>query len=224
MLKKIIAEIIGTFFLLLAIGMTTIGVDIHSAGAALAPIAIGLTLAVVVYAGGHISGAHYNPAVTLAVTLRGKCKWIEVPAYIGSQLFAAGLAVSLVAFLKGPQVMSDLAAATATKSLDQVDTVKFLLAEAIGTFVLAFVILNVATAKKTEGNSFYGIAIGMTVTAMAFTLGPISGGAFNPAVALGLAVAGGIAWKSIWIFLVAQIIGAVLAALLFNMTHDEKAA
>lgn len=221
MLKKMLAELIGTFFLLLAIGMTALP-GTGNAGN-LAPLAIGLALTVMVYSCGHISGAHFNPAVTLGVLLRGKCKISEAPLYVGAQLFGAALAIYSVLLLKGHNTLQQVAEDT-IKNLDQVNVGKYLAAEAVGTFALVWVVLNVATAKKTEGNSFYGIAIGMTVAAMAFALGPISGGAFNPAVVFGLALVNKITPGQLWIYLVPQFVAAVVAALLFNMTHDDGAS
>src|ERR1700739_4799065 len=171
-MKKYLVEFIGTFFLVLTVGMTVIA---PGAGD-LAPLAIGSALMIMVYAGGHVSGGHYNPAVTLAVWLRGRCVTADVVPYWCSQIARSVAAAILVLALKGnPNVSSmELAAFPA------------LIAEFVGTFALAYVVLNVATAKGTAGNSFYGLAIGFTVMTMAFGLGGISGGAFNPAVATGI--------------------------------------
>ena len=129
-----------------------------------------------VYAGGHVSGGHYNPAVTLAVWLRGRCPAADVPS-IGFRRFSARLAASFITLH-----LKDNPTLTPT----EVNVVPALIAEFIGTFALAYVVLNVATAKATAGNSNYGLAIGFTVMVMAYALGGISGGAFNPAVAVGI--------------------------------------
>src|SRR5687767_2117414 len=169
--RKLVTEFIGTFFLVLTIGLAVTG-EVE-----LAAVAIGSVLMVMVYMGGHISGAHYNPAVTLAVWLRGKIVAGEAGAYIATQLGAAVVAalvsqaVSGASFAPAPAAGSGLAA--------------FFLLELLFTFALALVVLNVATAPTTAGNSFYGLAIGFTVTVGAFVVGPITGGAFNPAVAFG---------------------------------------
>ena len=205
-MNKYIVEFIGTFFLVLTIGCTGIG-----AGAGvIAPLAIGAALLVMVFAGGHISGAHYNPAVTLGVLIRGKVKVSDVVPYwicqiIGAVLAAvvttkvlrAGASVTPIAPLVGPA----------------------LLAEFLFTFALVYVVLNAATAEGTSGNSFYGLAIGMTVMAGAFAVGDISGGAFNPAVAVGISVMGISPWPNIWIYLVADFAAAVVAALVFHMVN-----
>jgi aquaporin Z len=168
---------------------------------------------VMIYAGGHISGAHYNPAVTLAVLIRGRIKLNDAILYMVSQV-AGGIVAALVAgvFKEMP--------AEATQTLD---TTKALLAEVLGTFALAYVVLNVATAKGTAGNSFYGLAIGFTIFVVGSLIGGTSGGAFNPAVAIGASVVHVFAWSNIWIYLVAGFSGAALAALVFKMNNpDDK--
>jgi len=207
-MKKYLVEFIGTFFLVLTIGMTVI--DPGGAGA-LAPLAIGAVLMVMVYAGGHVSGAHYNPAVTTAVWLRGKCPTADVPGYFAAQILGAAAAAALALHFKGNPMMTpgDLKVGPA------------LLAEFVGTFALAYVVLNVATAKSTAGNSNYGLAIGFTVAAMAFALGGISGGAFNPAVAVGITLMHLVKASNLWIFLVANLSAGVLAALTFKFINPE---
>jgi aquaporin Z len=204
MARKLALEAIGTFFLVFVIGQVVIGAE--GPAAALAPLAIGSALMVMVYAGGHVSGAHYNPAVTLAVWLRGKAKAGEVAPYWISQVLGALVAAALVRYLKG-----DVAAAAFAPAVGPA-----LVAEFVLTFVLAFVVLNVATTRATAGNSYYGLAIGFTVLCGAFAVGGVSGGAFNPAVALGATVMGLLAPGSIWIFLVANLLGGAAAALVFN--------
>lgn len=207
-MNKFIVECIGTFFLLLTIGLTVIP---GSAGV-IAPLAIGSVLMVLVYAGGHISGAHYNPAVTLAVLIRGKCTMADVPVYLTAQILGAVAGALTAQFLVG----SGTAAAT-------IDVTKSLIAEFLFTFALAYVVLNVATAKGTSGNSFYGLAIGFVVMAGAFSVGGISGGAFNPAVAIAAPLMGLMDWNNIWIHISADFAGGALAAIVFNMLNpDDK--
>ena len=209
MVPKLVVEFIGTFFLVFTVGQTVKGPD----GAdALAALAIGSSLMVMIYAGGHISGGHYNPAVTLGVTLRGKLAWAEALPYWGAQ-FAAGLvAAGLVLFIKGSATPPAMAAATPT----EYGVAAKLLVEFLFTFALVYVVLNSATAKGTAGNSFYGLAIGFTVVVGAFAVGPVSGGAFNPAVALGAATAQIAEWTNIWIPLLADFAGGAAAAGVFN--------
>ena len=205
--KKYLVEFIGTFFLVLAVGMNVIDPGTGN----LAPLAIGATLMVMVYAGGHISGGHYNPAVTLAVWLRGRCPQSDVLPYMGSQLAGGIVAAMAVLFLKGdPTVMPQ-----------ELSIFPALIAELIGTFALCYVVLNVATAKATAGNSYFGLAIGFTVVVMAFALGGVSGGAFNPAVALGITVMHLARTANLWIYLVANFAGGALAATASRFINPE---
>jgi aquaporin Z len=202
-MNKYIMELLGTFFLVFTVGCSVVG---NGAGA-LAPLAIGSALMVMIFAGGHISGAHYNPAVTLGVWLRGKCETRDVPGYMISQFVGAMLAASAVKYLKSGTAVAPMSVAT----------LPALVAEFLFTFALVFVVLNVATAKGTSGNSFYGLAIGFTVMTGAFAVGNISGGAFNPAVAVGISMMGLSAWGNIWIYLVAEFAAGAAAALAFRV-------
>ncbi|MFO0957333.1 MAG: aquaporin [Isosphaeraceae bacterium] len=206
MLPKLVVELIGTFFLVFTIGQTVLGPN--DAGN-LAPLAIGSALMVMIYAGGHFSGGHYNPAVTLGVTIRGKCSWAEAPAYMVAQVIGAGAAAVLVTFLKGEAIVYPPPG-------HAYPVVAKLIAEFLFTFALVYVVLNAATSVGTAGNSFYGLAIGFTVLTGAYAVGGISGGAFNPAVAVGVTVMGLSNVSDIWIFLVADFAGGIAAALLFQ--------
>jgi aquaporin Z len=211
MVRKLAVEAIGTFFFVLTIGL----VVLEPGAGALAPLAIGSVLMVMVYAGGHISGGHYNPAVTLAVLIRGKATAPELGGYWVAQLAGALLAAVMVGVLKG-----DAIGAAATPSV-----VPSLLAEFLFTFALAFVVLNVATARGTAGNSYFGLAIGFTVMVGAYAVGGISGGAFNPAVAVGITTMGIVVPSFIWVYFVANLLGGAVAAVLFNALDlgDDKA-
>jgi aquaporin Z len=209
-MNKYITEFIGTMFLVLVVGVAAIG----GAAGAMAPIAIGTILMVMIYAGGHISGAHYNPAVTLAVLVRGKINMGDAITYWIAQIggaLAAWVIAKFVFEVEGANT-------SAVKSVGQ-----GLGAEILGTFALAYVVLNVATAKANNGNSFYGLAIGFTVLTCAFTFGGYSGGAFNPAVAVGACLMKGFVWTDLWIYLVGCLAGGALAGLVFNMNNpDDK--
>ena len=205
-MNKYIAEFIGTFFLVLTIGCTGIGA---SAGV-IAPLAIGAALMVMVFAGGHIYGAHYNPAVTLGVLIRGKLKAADVIPYWIAQCVAAAIA----AFVVSKILRAGVAVTPIAPKLGPA-----LLAEFLFTFALVYVVLNAATAEGTSGNSFYGLAIGMTVMTGAFAVGDISGGAFNPAVAIGISILGISTWNNIWIYLVADFAAGVAAAIVFNLIN-----
>ncbi len=201
-MNKYVVEFIGTFFLVFTVGMCVIKPDIG----AFAPIAIGTALMVMVYAGGHISGGHYNPAVTLAVWLRGKCPTADVPAYMVSQFVAAVVAAAAALYLKGNPTVTPM----------NMQVGPALLAEFLGTFALCWVVLNTATAKGTSGNSNYGLAIGFTVLMMALAVGSVSGGAFNPAVAIGITVMNAVKGSNVWIHLVADFAGGAAAAAAFK--------
>jgi aquaporin Z len=177
----------------------------------IAPLAIGSALMIMVYAGGHVSGGHYNPAVTLAVWLRGRCPPSDVLPYIGSQIAGGIVAAIITLYLKDDPTVTPA----------EIKVFPALLAELIGTFALAYVVLNVATAKATAGNSYFGLAIGFTITVMAFALGGISGGAFNPAVAVGITVMHVARAANLWIYLVANFAGGALAAMAFRFINPE---
>ena len=170
-----------------------------------APLAIGSALAVMVYAGSHISGPHYNPAVTLAVWLRGKASSSGALAYMTAQVLAGVGAALVVLYLKEESAVS------ATY-----EVLPVLVAEFLFTFALAFVVLMVTTAKSTEGNSYFGFAIVFTVLAGRYAVGSVSGGVFNPAVAVGITVMGLSPLSNIWIYLVATFLGGAAAGLAFN--------
>jgi aquaporin Z len=206
---KYVYEFIGTFFLVLTVGMTVINPG--SAGA-LAPLAIGSVLAVMVYAGGYLSGAHYNPAISLAVYLRGKLSLSDLGLYWIAQLLAGIVAAYAAIYLKGHSHDAPL----------QLDTWRALLAEFLFTFALCYVVLNTATAVETAGNSYFGFAIGFTVLAGAYAVGAISGGAFNPAVALGITIMNLSVPANLWIFIVGNLAGGVAAALIFKCAHCHE--
>ena len=204
-MKNYITEFIGTFFLVLTIGLTG------------DPIAIGTMLMVMVYMGGHISGAHYNPAVSIAMIIRGLLSVKEAINYILSQLAGAILAALLVNWLGGA-VMEIVPS-------DSASILQILVVETIFTFALVLVILNVATNPKTEGNSYYGLAIGFTIMAAAFAGGKISGGVYNPAVGTGpilvdAIIGEGNTLSNLWYYLVGPIVGAISAAYVYKLTTD----
>jgi len=204
------AELIGTFFLVLTIGCT----GIASGSGVIAPLAIGATLMVMIYAGGHISGAHYNPAVSVGVFLRGRLAARDLVPYIVAQVLGAVGAAAAVLFLK--------TGATVTALTPRVSPA--FAAEFLFTFALVYVVLNVATVKATAGNSYFGLAIGFTVLAGAFAVGDVSGGAFNPAVAVGAMTMGLLPWGYLWLYLTAELLAAALAAIVFRGLNPAEVA
>ncbi|MDP2959307.1 MAG: MIP/aquaporin family protein [Longimicrobiales bacterium] len=210
-MKRYLTEMVGTFFLVLTVGLTVLGET------PFAPLAIGSALMVMVYMGGHISGGHYNPAVTLGVWMRGKLGGSEVLPYMISQVVGAILAGVVVMLMTG----NTFAPAPAPDA----GIVAVLLAEVLFTFALVLVVLNVATDEATAGNSYYGLAIGFTVVVAAFAAGGISGGAFNPAVGTGPILVhtllGEGSFGDLWIYLVGPFAGGALAALAYKAQHPE---
>jgi aquaporin Z len=209
-MRRYITEFIGTFFLVFTIGCSVLG------GGALAPIGIGAALMAMIYAGGHVSGGHYNPAVTLAVFARGRIAAQEIGPYWGSQVLGAVIAGVLSVYVMDP---GDLVA----RKYEGREIGATFVAELLFTFALTYVVLNVATSKSHPDNQFYGLAIGFTVLAGAVAVGAVSGAAFNPAVAVGVMVMGLVSWSTIWIYLLAQLLAAVAAGFLFRFMHPDDA-
>jgi aquaporin Z len=198
---KLITELAGAFGFMSVIALSgPIG--------PLAPLAIGGALMVMVYMGGHVSGAHYNPAVSLAVFLRRKIGAGDMAAYWVAQLVGATLA-----FIFGHMVGGT---STGIHPGSHFQVLQALGVEVVFTAALALVVLNVAATKATQGNSYFGLAIGFTIVVAAFAGGPISGGAFNPAVGFGatlgsaLFASGG--WGDLWIYIVGPFVGAAIGA------------
>lgn len=206
-MKKYLMELIGTFFLVFTIGMSVLA----GGDGVIPPLAIGSVLMVMIYAGGHISGGHYNPAVTLGVWLRGRCAGKDVLPYMLFQAVGATLAGFVVRYVMpvGQPQIRHLA------------LLPELLAEFLFTFALVFVVLNSATSDDNNGNSFYGLAIGFTVVAGAFAVGGVASAAFNPAVAVGISFMGMVAWAKIWVYLLANFLGGATAALAFHLLAPE---
>jgi aquaporin Z len=207
--RKYTVEAIGTFFLVFTVAASALS------GSAFTPLAAGMALMVMIYAGGHISGGHFNPAVTLAVLVRRRIGLVDAVGYWIAQL-VAGLIAALVA-------RAVVNPAVPTLQLSGKTLAAAAVVELLFTFALCYVVLNVATSKDQPGNNFFGLAIGFTVAAGAFAVGGISGGAFNPAVALGGSTAGLFAWSTLWIYLVVQVVAGAAAGLAFLALnpHDK---
>ena len=208
MQQKLTTEFIGTFFL----SLTICTAAVYGSAGEYAPFGIAATLMVMIYAGGHISGAHYNPAVTVSIYLRGACDKDEVLPYIASQVIAAVSAALVVEnfFLPNPNLTSPVAAELGNEAV---------VAEFLFTFALAYVILNVATTESTSGNGYYGAAIALVVLAGAITVGSISEASFNPAVTSALIVSGKLTLADSWMHFVPQFVGAILATYVYKSTQ-----
>ncbi len=199
-MKKYLVEFVGTFLFVLVIGLSV------RSGSALAPLAIGAALAALVFAGGYVSGAHYNPAVSLGILIRGKLTMKDWVSYVIAQLAGGALAAMVVVTLMGKPLLGAASHEVGPS----------LVAEFLFTFALVWVVLSVATAKSNAGNSFYGVAIGFIVLAGIVAVGDMSGAAFNPAVGLGLVVMGVEGISQLVVYLVAQLAAGVAAALVFK--------
>lgn len=203
-MKKYLVELIGTFFLVLVIGLSG------------SPLAIGSILMVMIYMGGHVSGAHYNPAVTLAILLQKKIDTKDAGMYMVFQVVGS-IAAALVSFFITGHTFAPSPNPSAT-------TMAALLVEIIFTFALVSVILNVAVSKATSGNNYFGLAIGFTVLAAAFAGSGVSGGAYNPAVGFGpclidTLIGGNGSLSNVWLYFVGPVIGAGIASSVFNFTE-----
>lgn len=204
LLRSAVAETLATLLFVFTI------ITVINTAAGIAPFAIGFGLMVLVYATGHISGAHLNPAVSLGVWLRGKMTGIAFVAYVVAQLIggALGALLSMSLFPRAAQSV-------------QIEILPAFIVELVFTFILVYVVLNVATSKDNNGNSFYGFAIGATVFVGAITVGSISGGGFNPAVAVSLAITGQFSLTNLWLYILAPLVGGALAALAFRMLNNH---
>ncbi len=200
---KYATEAIGTLLLMFTVGAVTRG------GSPLAPLGVGAVLTALVYAGGHVSGAHYNPAVTIAAYVRRRIAAGEAVGYVVAQLGGGLVGAALV----GVVVPARSSAPQASSGPLLVAT---FVAELLFTFALSYVVLNVATSKDHPDNSFYGLAIGFTVAAGAIAVGGVSGGVFNPAVLLGGATLGMFAGATLWGYVVAQLLAGVVAGFAFR--------
>lgn len=212
MRNKLIAEFIGSYFLYLIIGLCIT----PEAVGPFTPLAVGIGLAALVYSCGHISKAHFNPATTVTYLCAGTHQKAHFWPFVAVILLGTTLAAFTVPILK-PEGMANI-------TTIQIDYPKVILAEFLFTFALMWVILNVAIATGTKGNQFYGIAIGAIVIAGAYTVGPISCAAFNPAVTLALAINGHLPFTALPAYFAIQVIAAAAAGWLFKSMQITNSA
>jgi aquaporin Z len=209
-MAKYLTEFIGTFFLCLTVGLTVV------TGHSMPGLPIGASLMVMVYMGGPISGGHYNPAVSLAASIRGALPWPLLLPYMVSQLLGALAAAVITGVATG-----DIASAAPAPDTS---ILVALLIEFLFTFALALVVLNVATSKRSQGNSYFGLAIGFTIVVAAAAGGGLSGGAFNPAVGVGLGlvdgILGGAPMNHLWLYVVGPFLGGIVAAYVFRFQES----
>lgn len=204
-MAKYIVEFIGTFFLVLVAGLTG------------NPLAIGGVLAVMVYMGGYISGANYNPAVSFALWLQKKLSNKDFLVYVAVQLVAGLAAAATVGFINNTDMV--------VTPGDGVSFWTAFAAEALFTFALVSTVLHVAVSKKTKDNQYYGLAIGTVVMAAAFAVGKISGGAFNPAVGLGPDVLNWSMvkdWSVLALYFFGPMVGGLFASYVWDWTQKHQ--
>lgn len=202
---KVLMELIGTAVLVLTIQMT-------AAGNIYGPIAVGLVLAIVVYCGKPLSGGHYNPAVSFSILLRGSLSIPDLVLYWVFQLIGAFCGGLLGKLMSGQSVAPVPGA--------EYHALQAYLCEFVFTALLCFVVLATCTNSSVDGNSYYGAAIGLTVFVGIVAAGPISGGVFNPAVAIALGILAGHIWYMIWI-VVFQMLGGLAGACLFYLVAPD---
>jgi len=207
--SKGLTEFLGTGFLVFTVAMSV------GAGSPYAAIAIGFILLSLVYMGGHLSGAHYNPAVTLGVLLRGKIDPFTAAIYFVCQMAGA------FTFGGFAQVFDDDVNGIGYPArADDSEWYGALVAEIVITFALVHTILHVATSQAQANNNYFGLAIGFTVASGAISVGPVSGGCFNPAVSVLCILKDD--FDDFWIYWVGPLAGGALAALLFRLIHPEE--
>lgn len=210
--RPLVAELVGTFILVF------VGCSVAVAGALQRPVAgppydslavalaFGITLVAVAAAIGHVSGGHVNPAVTVGQAAIGKFPWRSVPGYLGAQLLGAILAAFAVWLCFGDAARED-AAVGATALADDVNAGQGLLTEVLITFVLVFVVGLVASDPRVPSARIAGIAVGFALAAGVFVGGPLTGGAVNPARALGPMIVSG-QLDDFWLYILGPLVGA----------------
>lgn len=215
-LRRLVAELVGTFFLVL-IGPGAAMVNAWGGGVLGVPgiaLAFAFVVIAMVYALGHVSGAHINPAVTIAFWSARRLPAREVIPYIVAQCIGAAAAAATLRAILGP--VGHLGATLPAISIGAAFTIEWLL-----SFVLMLVIMAVATDDRVPPG-FAPLAVGLTVGFCALTGGPLTGASMNPARSFGPAVAGGF-WTAHWLYWLAPITGMVAAARLYDWLRDAKA-
>ncbi|MES1147506.1 MAG: aquaporin [bacterium] len=217
-MSKYITEFVGTFLFLLVISL------VAPSGHPLTPLAIGGALMIMVFMGGHVSGGHYNPAVTIGLASVKKCPASDVLPYIVCQVLGGAAAFALGGFLL-TGAKYHLGPFGPGEGFGMLPA---LIVEFLFTMALVLTVLNVACTKRTSGNSYYGIAIGFVIVCAAAAAGGISGGAFNPAVGIGATLGGsmygGGGWSNVWIYLVGPILGGLIGAQIWKLQNPEESA
>lgn len=202
-MNKYITEFLGTFFLMFAVAFSG------------DPLAIGLTLSVSIYVGGHISGGHFNPAVSLALLLRKQMRPADFFPYVAAQLLGASFGALLYGIITFKTFIIEPHSSFVSSSI----------VEVVSMMLLSLVVLSVATAKELQGNYIYGLAIGLTYTAMLYCTREISGGIINPALGVGpwlmSLVIGAKLDSHLVLYLAAPLLGGVLGSIFYSVINEE---
>jgi len=208
------AEFFGTMMLCLVVGLSNLS--------ALAPFAIGSILMCMVFTYGHLSGGHFNPAVSLAVMMRGKISPLYFVLYTVSQVIGglAGVGIAHYALASEDFLLKNtIKTPLPTIAVDEGPA--FLL-EFIFTLALCTTVLNTATTVSVGDNSFYGLAIGFVVLAGAVSVGGLTGGVFNPAVGTALFIVRGDTAEGLWRYWVAPMLGGLVAGIMFHIVNSDE--
>jgi aquaporin Z len=211
-MKKYLTEGIGTFFLLFITILTSQNPDIALA----APLAAGAALLAMTYVGERISGAHYNPAITLAMLMRASTSRTDAIYYIMAQLIGGVLAALIGGFLLNCNTGQEIQMHYNKMGICSI------VAEFCGAFGLTYVFMNVNNPRQTAEKSFSGIAMGFTLAGFIYALRSISGGVFNPALALSLLTIGALDGSDLWIYLAGAILGAAAANTVFLVVNSNE--
>ncbi|KAL3844922.1 hypothetical protein ACJIZ3_002325 [Penstemon smallii] len=209
--QKVVAELIGTYFVIFA-GCGSVAVNKIYGGSITFPgicVTWGLIVMVMIYTVGHVSGAHFNPAVTITFTLLGRFPWKQVPLFIIAQLSGSILASATLA------VMFDITTETYYGTLPVGSNGQSFAIEIIISFLLMFVVSGVATDSRAVGE-MAGLAVGMTIMLNVFVAGPISGASMNPARSIGPAIVEH-EYRGLWVYIVGPIIGTIAGGFAYNL-------
>ena len=221
-MKKYLAEFIGTFILVFMGCGSAMFLGCDAAGGHLAvALAFGLSIVAAAYVIGDVSGCHINPAVSLAMLINKKLGALEFVGYVVAQLVGAVAGAGLLKILTGLGI-TDLTGALGSNGVASAGGIGgALIIEIILTFIFIFTILGV-TSSKNNG-SVAGIVIGLTLTFVHIVGIPLTGTSVNPARSIGPALlAGGEALSNVWVFILAPLVGAALAAVVFNCVVKLK--
>lgn len=228
LIQRLVAEFAGTFILVFSV-IGTAQFASSNTGFLGVALAVGIAVLGSAYAFGHISGGHFNPAVSLGAAASGRFAWSDVLPYIGAQVVGGALATTILLGIRAGAPGDVFASFTATSngygdhSPAGFGLASVLLAEVVGTAVFLYIILGVTDRRAPSG--FAPIAIGLTLAALHLVLIPVSNASLNPARSIATAIfGGGTALEQLWAFIVAPIVGALIAGFTYGFLFDRKRA